>query len=213
MNNDELPLMPACDVLAFGAHPDDVEIACGGTILLLRRAGMRVAVVDCTRGEMGSSGTGEDRSREAAAASKQLGLAARSNLGLADTGIRDDDYATDLAVKAIRAVRPRMLFIPHDRDAHPDHTNASNLLRRAHFLSARTPGLAHRLQSSHAALVTGPAGLDALTYPHLLFCQAAVELGVCGRLCRLPGLPLFLIAPPVSRVAGEDAAVELDDAG
>ena len=135
MNSEELTMMPACDVLAFGAHPDDVEIACGGAILLLQQAGMKVAVVDCTRGEMGSSGTREERGREAAAASKKLGLAARSNLGLADTGIRDDDHATELAVTAIRAVRPLVLFIPHDRDAHPDHTNASNLLRRAHFVS------------------------------------------------------------------------------
>ena len=135
MNSEELTMMPACDVLAFGAHPDDVEIACGGAILLLQQAGMKVAVVDCTRGEMGSSGTSEQREREAAAAAAKLGLAARSNLELADTGIRDDDPSTDLAVTAIRAVRPRLLFIPHNRDAHPDHTNASNLLQRAHFLS------------------------------------------------------------------------------
>jgi bacillithiol biosynthesis deacetylase BshB1 len=127
--------LPQCDVLAFGPHPDDVEIGCGGTLLLMKQAGMKVAIVDCTRGEMGSRGTAADRDAEAAAAAKALGLDARGNLGLKDTGIRDDDASTDLVVAAMRAVRPKVVFAPHERDVHPDHTNAAKLVGRAHFLA------------------------------------------------------------------------------
>ncbi|MGK0201659.1 MAG: bacillithiol biosynthesis deacetylase BshB1 [Planctomycetota bacterium] len=127
--------LPACDVLAFGPHPDDIEIACGGTLLLLQQKGTTVALVDCTRGEMGSRGTVEDRDREAEAAGNALGVAARCNLGLPDTGIRTDDEATNRVVAAIRAVQPKLIFAPHSRDVHPDHSNAAELIGRAHFLS------------------------------------------------------------------------------
>lgn len=127
--------LPPCDVLAFGPHPDDVEIACGGSLLLMKRAGMTVAVVDCTRGEMGSRGTAADRDAEAIAAGEALGIDARGNLGLRDTGVRDDDPSTDLVVAAMRAVRPRVVFAPHERDVHPDHTNTAKLVSRAHFLA------------------------------------------------------------------------------
>jgi bacillithiol biosynthesis deacetylase BshB1 len=131
----DVSALPCCDVLAFGPHPDDVEIACGGTLLLMKQVGMAVAIVDCTRGEMGSRGTAAERDAEAEAASVALNLDARGNLGLKDTGIRDDDAATDLVVAAMRAVRPKVVFAPHERDVHPDHTNAARLVGRAHFLS------------------------------------------------------------------------------
>lgn len=127
--------LPACDVLAFGPHPDDIEIACGGTLLLLQQKGSTVALVDCTRGEMGSSGTVDDRDREAHAAATALGVTARCNLGLPDTGIRTDDEASNRVVAAIRAVQPKLIFAPHPRDVHPDHSNAAELIGRAHFLS------------------------------------------------------------------------------
>jgi bacillithiol biosynthesis deacetylase BshB1 len=127
--------LPSCDVLAFGPHPDDIEIACGGTLLLLQQKGRSVAVVDCTRGEMGSNGTADDRDREAEAAAKALGVTARCNLNLPDTGIRNDDEATNRVVAAIRSVRPKLIFAPHARDVHPDHTAAAELIGRSHFLS------------------------------------------------------------------------------
>lgn len=127
--------LPACDVLAFGPHPDDIEIACGGTLLLLQQKGSTVALVDCTRGEMGSRGTVVDRDREAEAAANALGVTARCNLRLPDTGIRTDDEATNRVVAAIRAVKPKLIFAPHTRDVHPDHTAAAELIGRAHFLS------------------------------------------------------------------------------
>jgi len=128
--------LPTCDVLAFGPHPDDIEIACGGTLLLLQKKGLTVALVDCTRGEMGSRGTVVEREQEALAAGKLLQATARCNLGLPDTGIRnDDDDDTNKVVAAIRAVQPKLIFAPHERDVHPDHTAAAQLIERAHFLS------------------------------------------------------------------------------
>lgn len=127
--------LPPCDVLAFGPHPDDIEIACGGTLLLLLQKGCSIALVDCTRGEMGSRGTVADRDSEALAAGTTLGATVRCNLGLPDTGIRTDDDATNRVVAAIRAARPKLIFAPHERDVHPDHTNAAWLIGRAHFLS------------------------------------------------------------------------------
>lgn len=144
--------LPQCDVLAIGPHPDDVEIGCGGTLLLMKQAGMKIALVDCTRGEMGSRGTAADRDAEAEAAAKALGLDARGNLGLKDTGICDDDASAERVVAAMRAVRPKIVFAPHERDVHPDHTNAAKLIGRAHFLAGLRNyhpelGPAHRAQT------------------------------------------------------------------
>ena len=127
--------LPPCDVLAFGPHPDDIEIACGGTLLLMQEKGFTVALVDCTRGEMGSRGKVEDRDREAIAAANQLGVAARCNLGLPDTRVRTDDEATNKVIAAMRTVKPKLIFAPHQLDVHPDHTAAAELITRAHFLA------------------------------------------------------------------------------
>lgn len=127
--------LPSCDVLAVGPHPDDVEIACGGAMIQLAQRGRRTAVVDLTRGEKGSRGTPEERAAEAQAAAEALGLVARANLGLPDTGVRDDDASTDLLVAALRAASPELVFAPHEHDVHPDHSNAARLVARAHFLA------------------------------------------------------------------------------
>ena len=123
--------LPQCDVLAFGPHPDDIEIACGGTLLLMQKKGFTVALVDCTRGEMGSRGQVEDRDREAIAAANQLGVAARCNLGLPDTGVRTDDEAANRVIAAMRTVKPKLIFAPHQLDVHPDHTATAELITRA----------------------------------------------------------------------------------
>jgi len=127
--------LPDCDLLAIGPHPDDVEIACGGTLLQAQRSGRTVAIVDCTRGEMGSRGTAEERDREAEAAGRMLGVVARCNLGLPDTGLRVDDDATDMLVEAIRTTSASVVFAPHERDVHPDHTATAQLAERAFFLA------------------------------------------------------------------------------
>ena len=99
-------ILRPCDVLALGPHPDDVEIATAGTLLLLRAAGRTITVVDFTRGEMGSRGSATERAAEAAAAAQKIGLLERHNLGLPDTGLRLDDHSTNLLVAALRSSRP-----------------------------------------------------------------------------------------------------------
>lgn len=123
------------DVLALGPHPDDVEIACGGTLLKLTAAGRSVVVVDVTRGEMGSRGTAADREREAAAAATRLGLRERRNLGLPDTGVRADDDAVRRLVAVLRELRPHLLLAPVLRDVHPDHVASATLADRAFFFA------------------------------------------------------------------------------
>jgi bacillithiol biosynthesis deacetylase BshB1 len=125
-----------CAALAVGPHPDDVEIAAAGTLLKLRDAGMSVGIVDCTRGEMGSRGTPQERADEAAEAARLLGCSFRANLGLPDTGVRaDDDRGCELLVAAIRRAQPKLLLGPLALDAHPDHVEAARLLERAWFLA------------------------------------------------------------------------------
>lgn len=133
---DDPTLLPTSEVLAFGPHPDDVELGCGGALLQLTARGSSIVIVDLTRGEMGSSGTAGMRADEATAAGEALGAAARCNLQLPDTGVRDDDDdATALVVAAIRAVTPSLVFAPHARDVHPDHGASARLIGRAHFLA------------------------------------------------------------------------------
>ncbi len=127
--------LPACDVLALGPHPDDVEIAAAGTLLLLRQAGSRLAIVDCTHGEKGSRGTAAERNAEAAAAAQLLGLDLRTNLGLPDTRVRVDDGSTNALVELLRAVKPTVFLAPHAYDVHPDHVAAAQLAERAFFLA------------------------------------------------------------------------------
>jgi len=124
------------DVLFFGAHPDDVELTSGGLAALLASHGHAVAIVDLTRGEASSRGTVEEREREAEAAARALGVTARISLGLPDLGLdaahRDQQRAV---VGCLRAHRPRLVVAPDRDDEHPDHVQASTLVRRACHLS------------------------------------------------------------------------------
>ncbi|HEX5052606.1 MAG TPA: bacillithiol biosynthesis deacetylase BshB1 [Planctomycetota bacterium] len=129
------PQLQPCDVLAIGPHPDDIEIATAGTLLLLIASGHGVSLLDCTRGEMGSRGSAAERATEAAAAAARLGVRQRVGLGLPDTGVRVDDASTDLLVAALRAARPALLLAPHARDVHPDHSATAQLTERAFFLA------------------------------------------------------------------------------
>ncbi|MBL8727158.1 MAG: bacillithiol biosynthesis deacetylase BshB1 [Planctomycetes bacterium] len=129
------PQLRPCDVLAIGAHPDDVEIAAAGTLLLLVAAGRTVSLVDVTRGEMGSRGTVADRDAEAIAAAARLGAPERVNLGCPDTGVAVDDATTAKLVAALRSARPQLLLAPHRHDVHPDHTATAALAEKALFLA------------------------------------------------------------------------------
>ncbi|HVQ35685.1 MAG TPA: bacillithiol biosynthesis deacetylase BshB1 [Candidatus Bathyarchaeia archaeon] len=125
------------DVLAFGAHPDDVELFCGGIMLRLRDLGHTTGVVDLTRGELATHGSVEERAREAEAASRVLGLSFRDNLGLPDGGLVDaaDADAVRPIVAALRRRRPEIVLAPWIEERHPDHVATGKLLARCVFLS------------------------------------------------------------------------------
>jgi bacillithiol biosynthesis deacetylase BshB1 len=127
------PLPEPVDILAFGPHPDDVELCAGGLMLKAGDAGQRLAIVDLTRGEAGSRGTPEVRARESAAASKVLGLVGRENLGLPDAGLQVMPEMEAPVIRAIRHWRPRVVLGPCSEDRHPDHIAAAELVRRAYY--------------------------------------------------------------------------------
>lgn len=124
-----------CDVLAIGPHPDDMELAAGGTIAQLTQAGKEVVLVDLTLGERGTRGSAELRAEEAKNAARILG-AERRSLHLPDTGVRamDDDQVESL-VNEMRRLRPRLVIAAHGDDDHPDHREGAELVRRAMYFS------------------------------------------------------------------------------
>ncbi|HCD02328.1 MAG: bacillithiol biosynthesis deacetylase BshB1 [Acidobacteria bacterium] len=120
------------DLLAFGPHPDDIEIGIGGTVSKQARCGHRVGLCDLTRGELGSNGTVDERRSEAEAGAEVLGAAWRENLEWPDGEIGGPDQLRS-AVECLRRNRPATVLIPHWADRHPDHVAASQLLTRAVF--------------------------------------------------------------------------------
>ena len=124
------------DAVFFGAHPDDVELTSGGLAAQLAAHGHRAVVVDLTRGEMASRATPEIRAVEAQAAASALGVAARENLALPDCGLdRSNREQLTSVVACLRRLRPSLVVAPHTDDAHPDHVEASHLVRRACYVA------------------------------------------------------------------------------
>jgi bacillithiol biosynthesis deacetylase BshB1 len=119
------------DVLAIGAHPDDVELGCGGTILRLTDAGRRVGVLDLTRGEKGSRGTAKTRAAEAKKAAKFAGLALRETLSFPDTELEPTMELRKAIVAALRRHRPTIVLAPTPDDLHPDHAAAARAVRES----------------------------------------------------------------------------------
>jgi N-acetylglucosamine malate deacetylase 1 len=123
------------EVLAIGAHRDDVEQTCGGTLLKLRSQGTRTAILDLTRGEAGTRGSATEREAEAAEAAKILGVVWREALNIPD-GRAENTYENRVKiVAALRRVRPRVVILPYWTGRHPDHYTASTLGYEACFLS------------------------------------------------------------------------------
>jgi len=121
------------DVLAIGAHPDDVELSCGGTIIKLAKQGRQVGVLDLTDGELGTRGTREIRAREAAQASRAMGIEVRESLGLPDGSIEVNMVNRLKLIQLIRKYQPEVLLFPHWHERHPDHEKAHSLCREAWF--------------------------------------------------------------------------------
>lgn len=123
------------DILAFAAHPDDVELACSGTLAKHAEMGENVGIIDLTRGEMGTRGTPEKRMDEAAKSAEILGLKVRENLGFKDAFFKNDlEHQTEI-VKKIRQYQPKIVLANAISDRHPDHGRASELLSESVFLA------------------------------------------------------------------------------
>ncbi len=123
------------DILAIGAHPDDVELGCGGTIAKLISEGKKVAIIDLTQGELGTRGTNETRAVEAAEAARILKVSARENLKMEDGFLENSkDYQMRI-VKMIRKYQPDIVLANAIDDRHPDHAKGAKLASDACFLS------------------------------------------------------------------------------
>ena len=128
------------DVLAIGAHPDDVELACGGTVARLAREGRRVGILHQTRGEAGTRGTAEERLAEAERAAAELGASDLAFLDCGDGGLRTGPAEEDALIEVLRAWRPEVVLGPPPADRHPDHARSYRLVEAACFYA----GLARR---------------------------------------------------------------------
>jgi bacillithiol biosynthesis deacetylase BshB1 len=139
------------DIIFFGAHADDVELSCGGTAAKFVKDGLRIGIVDLTRGEMGTRGTPQTRRRESAAAAKALGATFRESLDFGDGNLctgRDEELQL---IEILRARKPRLVIGPWPDDRHPDHTRTGRIVTDAWFYaglkSLKTNLPAHRPQA------------------------------------------------------------------
>jgi bacillithiol biosynthesis deacetylase BshB1 len=123
------------DILAFGAHPDDVELSCGGTIAKEVSLGKKVGIVDLTRGELGTRGSAEIRDRESKQAASILGVSTRENLGFRDGFFRNDEAHQLEIIKILRKHKPKVVLCNAQTDRHIDHGRAASLVHDACFLS------------------------------------------------------------------------------
>jgi bacillithiol biosynthesis deacetylase BshB1 len=123
------------DILAFAAHPDDIELAASGTILKHVAKGKKVVIIDLTRGELGTRGSAEIRDAEAAKSAEILGLSARHNLDLGDGFFEITETTLIAVVKMIRMYQPKVVICNAESDRHPDHGRGGDLVSRACFLA------------------------------------------------------------------------------
>ncbi|MGB7848653.1 MAG: bacillithiol biosynthesis deacetylase BshB1 [Candidatus Acidiferrum sp.] len=123
------------DLLAIAAHPDDVELTCGGTLLKMAQKGYKTGILDLTKGEMGTRGTLETRAKEAAAAAKILKVSWRGTLGVPDSDVQATRQHKLQLAKVIRELRPRTVILPYWEARHPDHYHASTLGYEGCFLA------------------------------------------------------------------------------
>ena len=130
--------MHKLDILAFGAHPDDIELGCGGTLLSAISEGKKVGVIDITKGELGTRGTTSQRLKEAQLASEVMGLTIRENLGMADGFFENNKENQFAIIETIRRFQPSIIFCNAPEDRHPDHGRAASLVEEASFLSGLT---------------------------------------------------------------------------
>ena len=122
------------DILAFGVHPDDVELGCSGTVMNAIAEGKKVGIVDLTQGELGTRGTIQTRYEEAAIAAKIMGVEIRENLKMSDGFFRNDKKHIRQVIHVIRKYQPEIILCNAPEDRHPDHGRSSKLIEEASFL-------------------------------------------------------------------------------
>jgi len=127
--------MQKLDILAFGAHPDDVELGCAGTLLVAVAEGKKVGIIDLTKGELGTRGTTSQRLKEAQLAAEVMGIGVRENLGLADGFFENNKENQFVIIEIIRKYQPSVILCNAPEDRHPDHGRAAQLVSEAAFLS------------------------------------------------------------------------------
>jgi bacillithiol biosynthesis deacetylase BshB1 len=123
------------DILAFGVHPDDIELSCAGTLLVEKKRGKKVGIIDLTRGELGTRGTAETREEEAGNSAKILGVDVRDNLEMADAFFRNDEENQRKIITALRKYQPEIVLCNAPEDRHPDHGRSAKLVADATFLA------------------------------------------------------------------------------
>jgi len=128
-------LAESLDVLAVAAHPDDVELTCGGTLIKMADAGYRVGVLDLTGGETSTRGNTALRLKEAEKAAGIMGLVVRENMGLPDAHLEDNQETRIKIARVIRRLGPRVLILQNEQSRHPDHAIASTMTHAAAFLA------------------------------------------------------------------------------
>src|SRR5256714_1747028 len=127
--------MTKADVLAIAAHPDDMELICGGTLIRTQMLGRATAILDLAAGEMASRGTPELRAKEATKAARVMGVAVRENLGLPDGGIQNTPENRTKVAVVIRRLQPRIVITHSLHGRHPDHPIVAQLVRDACFIA------------------------------------------------------------------------------
>jgi len=123
------------DILVFGAHPDDVELGCGGTVIKEIKAGKKVGVIDLTRGELGTRGTADTRTTETKLASEIMGVTIRENMDFMDGFFKDDEDHKLALIKKIRQYQPEIVITNAVSDRHPDHGRGAEITVDACFLA------------------------------------------------------------------------------
>ena len=123
------------DLLAFGVHPDDIELSCAGTLLVEKNKGKKVGIIDLTRGELGTRGTAATRKEEAENSAKILGVDVRENLDMADAFFKNDEENQRKIITVLRKYQPEIILCNAPDDRHPDHGRSAKLVADACFLS------------------------------------------------------------------------------
>ncbi|MCA0389881.1 MAG: bacillithiol biosynthesis deacetylase BshB1 [Bacteroidetes bacterium] len=145
------------DAIVFAAHPDDAELSMGGTIAKLASHGMKVGIIDCTRGELGTRGSAEIRQHEAIQAGIVLKAEFRDNFNIPDGEIQVNRENLLKFIHAIRKYKPKVIFAPYFNDRHPDHIAVSQLAKQAYFYSG--VGKIHTFENEHMQPSYRPSAL------------------------------------------------------